>query len=152
LYLFLRVLFGCGIAIAAYGQDKHDWQSVFRLRPGDQLQISSKAGTVRGDFQNSTAEAITVGAKTLRRDEVMKVERIPRGGSRAKHALIGAAIGGGSGALIGAGVAGCDHNQIAICVTHTQGAGIVGGAGAVVGALVGLAWPCHLIDVIYLAK
>lgn len=35
--LFSRVLLSCALSVAAYRQDRHDWQSLARLHPGSTL-------------------------------------------------------------------------------------------------------------------
>ena len=130
-------------------QDRHDWKSVSGLKPGDQVRVSLKTGkAVTGPFQSWTPEGASVGASTVTRGEVKKVERL-RGGGRLKHAALGALIGFGGGFAIGAATGGCHPGEL-LCVGRGPAGGIVGGAGLVVGAAIGVLIPAHGRDVIYL--
>lgn len=132
----------------AFAQNHHDWQqSIVRLHPGDHLHLSLKTGPIDAIFVSSSAEGLVADSGAMKREDVLKIERISSKGhgSRATHALIGAAIGGGAGAGIGAALGGagsCKQGDI-VCFGSERGLGaaIVGGAGLVVGAVVGALIP-----------
>jgi hypothetical protein len=132
--LFSRVLFLCAVSLAAYGQDRHDWQSLARLHSGDRIRLSLKTGRVSGTFQTWTPQGVTVGTATEKREDVLKIERYGSGRSRAKRAAIAAAIGFGGGFAAGASVR-------FYGTSRAQGGAIVGSTGAVIGALIFLLIP-----------
>jgi hypothetical protein len=136
----------CALATAAFGQERRDWQSVSRLLVGDRVRVSLKTGPITGNFQTWTAQELTVGTVTAKREDVIKIERYRHGGSRAKHATIGALIGFGGGFAIGAGVEGCHSPG---CVGRGEGGAVAGGVGAVIGAIIGVLLPTHSKEVIY---
>jgi hypothetical protein len=141
-------------ALLLPAQDRSVWQNLAQLEMGDRVKLSIKGrDSVVGPFQSQTPEQVTVGSTTAARTDVTKLERYQNGGwSWGKAALVGAVIGGGAGAAIGAGAAGCDHNSIGPCVTRGEGAAIAGGAGAVLGAIIGVLLPHHRTELIYQAK
>jgi hypothetical protein len=108
-----------------------------------------KTGPVEGEFQNWTPEEATFGTVTAKREDVIKIERYRRGGSRAKHAAFGAMIGFAGGFAIGAGVEGCHSPG---CVGRGEGGAVAGGVGAVIGAIIGVELPTHSKELIYSAK
>ena len=139
------------LATAAGAQDRHNWDSLAQLKTGDQVRISLTTGApVTGAFQSFTPENVTVAGVTTKKEDVRKVERYGQGGgSRGKHAAIGALIGFGGGFAIGAAAGGCNKNQIGPCISRGEFGGIVGAIGAVAGALVGALLPHHNKEVIY---
>jgi len=142
--LFSRVLLSCALSVAAYGQDRHDWQSLARLHSGDRVGLSLKTGPVDGVFQNWTPEEVTVGTVVAKREDVRKLERYRHGGSRAKHAAFGAMIG-----FAGGFAGGATHP---IFDTPAQQGALVGGAGAAIGAIIGALLPTRSKELIYSAK
>jgi hypothetical protein len=145
---FTKLIVLSAIAAAAQGQDRHDWQSLARLNSGDRVRMHLKTGALSGTFQNWTAQGVTVGTVTAKREDVLKIERYRHGGSRAKHIGVGALIGFGGGFAIGASVSGCGGG-LGPCFTRPEGGAVVGGAGAVIGALVGAILPVHSKELIY---
>ena len=143
--LFLELTLLVALVATAQGQDRHDWQSVSRLRIGDRLRVSLRTGPVSGVFQSWTPQDVTVGTVTAKREDVVKVERYRHGGSRAKHAALGAMIGFGGGFAIGAAGRPC------YCTTAEGGASF-GGVGAVFGAVIGVLLPTHSREVIYASR
>ena len=136
--------------VVSPAEDRHDWKSVSALQPGDQVRVSLKNGkSVTGPFQTWTPEGASIGAGTVARDEVKKLERLRRRGGHLKHAAIGAAIGFGGGFVVGAAVGGCHPYEFRCLGRGMIGAG-VGGVGMVIGAAIGAALPAHRKDVIYL--
>ena len=152
--LCLPIVLLFALATVSAAQDTHSWDSVGRLKPGDQVRLSLRPGSSRtGDFQNWTQEQVTVGGVTDKKQEVLKIERYrPGGWSRGKKAAVGALIGFGGGFAIGAAVGGCEPVTIGPCYSRgTFGAGM-GGAGAIAGALVGALLPHHHKELIYAAQ
>jgi hypothetical protein len=134
-------------------QDPHDWQSLARLHAGDNIRLSLKTGPVTGAFQTWTPDHVTAGTVTAKKEDVLKIERYrPGGWGRGKTAAVGALIGFGAGFGIGAGLTGCDHEQIGPCISRGGGGAIVGAAGAIVGAGIGALLPHHNKDLIYSVK
>lgn len=142
-------------------QDTHSWDSLAQLKTGDRVRVSmSTRGPVTGAFQSYTPEQVTVGGVTANKPDVTKVERYgQRGGSRGKHAAIGALIGFGGGFAIGAAITtSCSKNsnqQLGAIgcwlplPSRGEAGAVVGGAGAVVGAVIGALLPHHNKELIY---
>jgi hypothetical protein len=148
LFPFLLIALVC----TAHGQDRHDWQSLAKLRAGDKIRLTLKTGPSTDVFQSFTPEDLKVGTLTAKKDDVLKVERFGDSGwSRGKKAALGAAIGFGGGFAIGAAATGCDHRQI-VCIPRGAGGAVVGAAGALVGAGVDALLPAHGKELIYSAK
>jgi hypothetical protein len=100
-----------------------------------------------------TAEQVTVGSTTAKREDVTKLERYRKGGwSRGKTAAVGALIGGGSGLAVGVAGGGCSRHGFGPCFTRGQIGAALGAFGAVLGAGIGALIPHHRTDVIYVAK
>jgi hypothetical protein len=143
----------CFISTAAHAQDRHDWQSLAQLKPGDNIRLSLKTGPVTGAFQSWTPEQVTAGTLVARKEDVVKIERYhPGTWGRGKTAAVGALIGFGAGFGIGAGLTGCDHNQFGPCISRGGGGAIAGAAGAIIGAGIGALIPHHSKDLIYSVK
>jgi hypothetical protein len=134
-----------------FAEDRSTWQNLIQLQAGDTVRLSLKSrGAVTGTYHEWTPEQVTVGSTTAKREDVTKLERYRKGAwGRGKTAGMGALIGGGAGAGIGAASAGCKSGSFGPCITRFGGAAIVGAAGAIVGALVGALIPPHKMDVIY---
>jgi hypothetical protein len=110
---FLTLVLLSALGTVAAGQDRRDWQSVAQLRAGDRIRLSLKTGPVEGAFQNWTAQQVTAGTVTARREDVFKIERYRQSGwGRGKRAAVGALIGFGGGFAVGAGVGGCRGGQL----------------------------------------
>jgi len=143
----------CALGTAAEVQDRHDWQSLAQLHPGDNIRLSLKTGKVDGAFQNWTPLQVTAGTVTARREDVLKIERYGRGGwGRGKRAAIGALIGFGGGFAIGAGLGGCGHGELGPCFSRGALGAAMGGVGAIIGAGVGALLPRHNRRLIYSAR
>jgi hypothetical protein len=139
--------------ILAPAQDRHDWQSLGQLQPGDRLRLSLKTGPATGAFQGWTPQQVTAGTVTARREDVLTLERYRQGSwGRGKTTAVGALIGFGGGFAIGAGAGGCHPGQFGPCLSRGGlGAGL-GAVGAVIGAGIGALLPRHTKDLIYSAK
>jgi hypothetical protein len=149
LRLFLKLMLLGALVATAPGQDQDDWQSVSRLHAGDRVRVVLKTGPVEGEFQDWTPQELTLGTITAKREDVIKIERYRPGGSRAKHAGVGALIGFAGGFAIGAGVEGCHSPG---CVGRGEGGAVAGGVGAAIGSIIGVLLPTHSKEVIYSAK
>jgi hypothetical protein len=150
---FLILAAVCSLSTAAHAQDRHDWQSLAQLKPGDSIRLSLKTGPVTGAFQAFTPDQITAGTVTAKKEDVVKIERYRQGTwGRGKTAAIGALIGFGAGFGIGAGLTGCGHTQFGPCISRGAGGAIAGAAGAIVGAGIGALIPHHSKDLIYSVK
>jgi hypothetical protein len=126
--------------------NKAAWENLNALQPGQKIQVIDKSKRKHsGKFLSLDAHGIRLrkknGDSSVERENVARVI-VPA--HRARHALIGLAIGAGAGAGIGAAATrgSCSSSQ-PYCLnvfTKADGAGIgaaVGGAiGAIVGALV----------------
>jgi hypothetical protein len=152
LHLSLRLVLGCLLGAAVYGQDGHDWQSGARLQAGDHVRVSLKTGRLDGLLQNWTPQDVKVGKEVARREDVLRIERYRRGGSHAKHIGIGALIGFGGGFAVGASVTGCNGHTLGPCLTRSEGGALGGGVGAIVGVLIGAVLPVHSKELIYSSK
>jgi hypothetical protein len=152
---FLILAFLCAIGTAVEAQDRHDWQSLAQLQPGDKIQLALKTGPgVTAAFQAWTPDQVTIGTVTARKEDVLKIERYRHGGSgRGKHVAIGALIGFGGGFAIGAGTTGgCHQGQFGPCISRGLGGAVAGAAGALVGAGIGALLPAHGKELIYSVK
>jgi hypothetical protein len=149
----MKLVLICALAVAAEAQDRHDWQSLGQLQPGDRLHLSLKTGPANGAFQNWTAQEVTVGTVTARKEDVLKIERHRQGAwGRGKTAAVGALIGFGGGFVIGAAAGGCHQGQFGPCLSRGGlGAGL-GVVGAVFGAGIGALLPRHTKTLIYSAR
>ena len=141
------------LLVPSVAQDRHDWQSLGQLQPGDRIRLSLKAGPFNGAFQTWTPQQVIAGTVTVRREDVLKLERYRQGGwGRGKSATVGALIGFGGGFAIGAGAGGCHQGQFGPCFSRgSLGAGL-GFVGAVVGGGIGALLPRHNKELIYSAK
>jgi hypothetical protein len=149
--LALALVCVLGTSATALAQDRRDWQSVAQLHVGDRIRLTSKTGPVEGTFQSWTPGQIALDTSTVRREDVLKIERYRYSGGmgRGGHALVGAIIGFGGGFAIGAAAGGCRHDQFGPCISRPVAGAVVGGAGAVTGAAIGAVLPHHSRDVIY---
>ncbi|HEX7177667.1 MAG TPA: hypothetical protein VF240_20580 [Pyrinomonadaceae bacterium] len=117
-----------------------DWRAVQALTAGERVVVKTTDDgrkTGRFDSANDLQLVITRDGRrvTYARDRVRLVQ-INRGTSRGKGALLGAAIGGGGGLAIGAGVYDSADGEFIgsiVPVIALVGAGIGAGIGALFG-------------------
>ena len=137
------------LVLSVDAQDRHDWQSVGQLNPGDRLHLFLRTGPVDGEFQAWTADNLTLSTVTAKKEDVLKIERYrigeKHGMGRGKKAAIGGLIGFGGGFAVGALIQGnCSKPPLSgnwcLVSKGELGAGF-GGAGAVVGAAIGALIP-----------
>jgi hypothetical protein len=152
LRLFLNLMLLGTLIAPTHGEDRHDWQSLARLHSGDRVRVVLKAGPVDGEFLNWTAEGLTVGTATARREDVLKVERYRHGGSRVKHAAIGALIGFAGGFATGAAAGSDCPSGLGPCFSRKSVGVLAASAGAVIGGVVGACLPTHGKELIYSAR
>ena len=124
--------------------EKPDWGNLKQVTPGQTIKVLATDGkSSQGDFQSVSDDALVLhlagGDRSFPRDTVQRVS-IKRNGHRAKHALIGAAIGAGGG--LGAGIA-IDHDcsPTSILCTGNKGKAILTPAFALLGAAIGALLP-----------
>lgn len=121
-----------------------DWQAVSSRSVGEMLVVKLKGGSVaKGRVQNVSPNSINLqrGSRSveLMRDEIASVSVLGQKKSAAKATLLGALIGGGAGAGIGAAAIGNGDNKCCLTSGQTRalGAAFGGALGLVGGSLVG---------------
>lgn len=149
---FITFVLICALGAAAKGQDRHDWQSLAQLQAGDRIRLTLKTGRVDDVFQSWTAQTVTAGTATAKKEDVLRIERYRRSGGRAKNAAVGALIGFAGGFAAGAAVGGCHANQLGPCFSRGLTGALGGGAGAVIGAGIGALLPGRARELIYSAR
>ena len=139
--LFLVIASSTLVASPSLAQN-HDWQLLKAVPEEQQVRISLRGGTShKGILQGVGENTITVDGKAFNKDDVQRVW-LKQKSKRAKHVLIGAGIGGGTGLGMGTAVdAQCSQNSI-IC-TGPYGKLILTPVFGVVGAGVGALLPAH---------
>ena len=138
--------------VTGSAQNVHNWDSLGTLHAGDKLRVSVKGSApVYGDFQNFTAQHVQIGAVTVPKEHVLRVEQYTNAGGRSRRAVIGALIGFGGGFAVGAAAGGCSHNQIGPCFSRGETGAVAGAGGAVVGAVIGALLPHQSRELIYSA-
>jgi hypothetical protein len=124
--------------------DDSDWANLKRLASGLQAKVSLSDGkSYKGDLQLVTENIVVLhsasGEQSFPRKSVQRVS-IKRNGHRGRHALIGAAIGGGAGLGFGTAIDNDCSSTPLIC-TGNKGKGILTPAFALVGAGIGALLP-----------
>ena len=125
-------------AWAGRAADDSEWTVVESLRPGDRIGIiQSNQKRVEGEFRNATETGVTIQADrdiTVGKDDVVRIYRRPHV-SRSMRALIGAAVGLASGAVVNATAGERFRNEGGDITAGALlgGAGIGAGIGAVTG-------------------
>ena len=130
-----------------------NWGDVIDLAPGAEVKVVVKQGHAqRGTFQSATADAITVhiatGDQSLARADVAQILAKSRG-HRAKHALIGLAIGGGVGLTVGAVADHSNSKSNQWDILPNAGKAILTTLGVLVGAGIGALLPAGGWKTIY---
>lgn len=125
-------------ALPLAARDGSDWNAVERLRPGQQVEVvDSSMRTHRGEFGAAGPEELSVqtasGPLLLKRPEVARVT-LRENSKRARHALLGAAIGAGAGLAVAAIVnprfANEGRGNLAYGIATPLGAGLGAALGA----------------------
>jgi hypothetical protein len=119
----------------------NNWTTVVAVPAGQKLVIELNSGKRLNGKLGAVSEtglSIVRGKKSedISRSDIRKVHR-ESGASLGKSTLIGAGIGGGSGAIIGAAGGGCDGRGF-ICFSRGETAAALGVVGASIGSVAGL--------------
>jgi hypothetical protein len=118
-----------------------DWNVVKSLPPGTQLRIDAAPRRVTGALQSVTADSVVLrsaaGEETVMRSQVARIA-MKKTGHRGRHALIGLAIGGGTGTVLAIAAASCKGFG---CIGATAFEIAAPIACALVGTLVGAVIP-----------
>jgi hypothetical protein len=137
---FIAVLLALPLDGLAQSTSTNNWTAVTTVPSGQKLVIELRNGKkVKGEFGSASETSVTVARgqdrEDINRSDIRKIYR-EKGVSAGKSTLIGTAIGGGTGAVLGAAGGGCDPQSF--CIIDRQGTSIIlGVAGAIVGAITG---------------
>ncbi|MGD1102544.1 MAG: hypothetical protein ABSA59_10800 [Terriglobia bacterium] len=149
---------GMAVRPAFGGDDKNQaaWDKLKKLSAGQQVQVVLKgAQTASGNFRSVTDEAMVVstpaGDQTLSRQSIVRVSAKGKG-HRMRNTLIGAGVGAGAMAAIGAAKGGCGQGVSCIGITRGEAIGIYTGLGAIGGAIVGAILPTGGWHEVYRAR
>ncbi|HLW82852.1 MAG TPA: hypothetical protein VKS20_12520 [Candidatus Acidoferrales bacterium] len=146
------LILACLLAVPCVSRaqsNKAAWENLNALQPGQKIQVIDKSkGKHSGTFLSADGQSIKLheksGDSSIERENVARVT-VPA--HRARHALLGLAIGAGSGAGIAAAAApGKCGPSTPYCVNPlSKGAyaGIGAALGAVAGAVIGALLPAH---------
>jgi opacity protein-like surface antigen len=111
------------------------WQKVQALAAGTSIKVKTRTGNA-----TCTLKGVDAGALTCNHGKDIVIQQADiltiRVAHRGRSALVGLAIGGGGGAIVGAAsIPSCSG----ICIiSRSTGAVVVGVAGALIGAIVGV--------------
>jgi len=145
----MRIVASCVIAgmlalpmdgLAQSTSTTNNWAAVTTVPSGQKLIVELKTGKkIKGKFGSASETAVTLArgknAEDIKRSDIRKVYS-ENGVSATKSTVIGTAIGGGTGAVLGAAIGGCDPN--AFCTIGRGGsAALLGVLGAGIGAITG---------------
>jgi len=111
------------------------WQKVQALAAGTSIKVKTRTGNTACILKSVDAGALTCNHGkdiVIQQTDILTIRVAHRG----RSALVGLAIGGGGGAIIGAAsIPSCSG----ICIiSRSTGAVVVGVAGALIGAIVGV--------------
>ena len=111
------------------------WQKVQALAAGTSIKVKTRTGNTACTLKSVDAGALTCNHGkdiVIQQADILTV-KVPH---RGRSALVGLAIGGGGGAIVGAAsIPSCSG----ICIiSRSTGAVVVGVAGALIGAIVGV--------------
>jgi hypothetical protein len=144
----------CAMAIpcVASGQTDHaSWDNLNKLHAGQKIQVVKMNS--KKDFGALVSVSVTAislqgkdGQQSIQRADVRSV-KLMENRHRLRNAIVGGAIGAGTGAIIGAAAGGptCNSSQpFCLNVVGRGGtAGIFAAIGGVVGAVIGAVVPSH---------
>jgi hypothetical protein len=124
----------------AQSTSTNNWAAVATVPSGQKLVVELKTGRkVKGKFDSASETAVTLvrgkNTEDINRSDILKVYS-ENGVSATKSTLIGTAIGGGTGAVLGA-AGGCDPNDFVCSIDRGGAAAILGVLGAGIGAMTG---------------
>lgn len=142
----LSVVLLSGLAVAAVKSDRANWDNLKQLAPGQEVKIVlNDAKAYRGQVQTATDEAIVVrlatGEQCFQRQSVLRVSTQSKG-HRGRNALIGLAVGLGTGVIVGVASPELGQGKCAqgSCV-GAESISLAGFVGAAVGAGIGAGMP-----------
>ncbi len=122
------------------------WDNLQNLRPGQEIRVVlNDAKSYQGELQLLSDGGITLrqaaGEQTFARQDILRVSSKARG-RRVRNALLGAAVGAGSGLGIGAAAdhTSCNHASFGPCFPNL-GKEVITPLGALAGAVVGAVMP-----------
>jgi hypothetical protein len=126
---FIAAMLALSIDGLAQSTSTNNWTSVRTLPSGQKLVIELRNGKkVKGEFGSASETTVTVArgknTEDINRSEIRKIYR-ENGVSAGKSTLIGTAIGGGGGAVLGGAIGGCDPQSFCI-IGRGGAAGILG--------------------------
>ncbi len=144
------LILGCLLAIPCVSWAKGNkaaWGNLNTLQPGQKIQVIEKTNTKQsGTFSSVNDQGITLheqsGDTTVQRENVARVS-VPA--HRARHVVLGLAIGAGAGAAIGAATGGCSNSSTYGCLGASRGqiTAATAAIGGVIGAIIGAVLPAH---------
>jgi hypothetical protein len=113
------------------------WHNLNAVRVGEKIQVLERNSTkISGTFLNVSDGAISVqreaGSQAIPRQDVVSV-KLMKNRHRLRNTFIGASIGAGAGAVIGAA---WNNDFVARGLAAAVAAGVILVPGAIVGALV----------------
>jgi hypothetical protein len=120
---------------AAQAPPGSSWQKVQALPAGTAIKVKTRTGNTA-----CTLKGVDAGSLTCNHGKDIVIQQADiltiRVAHRGRSALVGLAIGGGGGAIVGAAsIPSCSG----ICIiSRSTGAVVVGVAGALIGAIVGV--------------
>lgn len=132
--LALAIAFAAGIAAA----QSPDWAAVKGIARDVEIRVSASDGkSIRGKFQSASDDSLILAAsnaeQTVARAQIKRVSTKKKS-HRLRNTLIGAGIGGGTGAAIGAST----HNDEGFFAIAEE---VLAPSGAALGALIGALIP-----------
>jgi len=132
-----------GVPSDAWTQSRplNNWTNVAAVPSGQKLIIELNSGKrLNGKLGAVTEMSLSIvrGKKSedINRSDIRKVHR-ESGTSVGKSMLVGTGIGGGSGAIIGAAVGGCERSDF-VCFSRGEAAAVGAVIGASIGAVTGV--------------
>lgn len=142
----------CGVVLSPtlLAAQNSGWTNLRQMKPGQQIRIVlNDARSYTGRFQSADDKAIMLRShgtdRTLGRSEVRRVT-VRSGGHRARHVVIGAAIGVGAGVGAGAAIGSSSY------VTRSKAIAVAAPALGVLGAAIGAAVPSGGWTTVYSAQ
>jgi hypothetical protein len=143
LLLFASMVTGClvGNLIARQGDQKTGWDQILQLPQNTRVKVLLKnAGAIQGKWlsadEGSAILMVNKTQRTITRDDMNRIYQKQKR-SRVRHALLGAAIGAGSGLGVGAIVDSRSNDSW----FPNIGKQALTPLGAIVGTIIGVALP-----------
>ncbi|HPT25947.1 MAG TPA: hypothetical protein PLZ95_05965 [Bryobacteraceae bacterium] len=129
------------MAAPAWAGDESDWNNLSQIRAGEKVQVvRQKMKTVNGNFESFSGDSIVVRQKAadvvIPKGEVVRVTITGRS-HRLRNLAIGAAVGAGTGLLIGQIITRERNDDWQTIAYFCTVVGLGGGTG------IGAAMPAH---------